>query len=192
MFKESISAEELVEMPLKSFDGEIVLVDTMQMVRVAVKYLSQFRVLGFDTETKPSFQKGQVHKVALLQLATDERAFLFRTQKIGMPEELRQIFSNQGIKKAGVAIRDDIKGLQKLAPFRPAGFVELQNHAQDAGIQNIGLKKLCAIVCGFRISKSQQLSNWEAEELTDQQMIYAATDAYVSLKIYQKLIGSEI
>lgn len=192
MFKESISVEELVELPLKSFDGDIVLVETMQMVRVAVKYLTQFGVLGFDTETKPSFQKGQIHKVALLQLATDERAFLFRTQKIGIPEELRQIFSHQGIKKAGVAIRDDIKGLQKLAPFRPAGFVELQNHAQDAGIQNIGLKKLCAIVCGFRISKSQQLSNWEAEELTDQQMIYAATDAYASLKIYQRLIGSEI
>ncbi|MFZ5431751.1 MAG: 3'-5' exonuclease [Bacteroidota bacterium] len=192
MFKESISVEELVELPLKSFDGDIVLVETMQMVRVAVKYLSQFRVLGFDTETKPSFQKGQIHKVALLQLATDERAFLFRTQKIGIPDELRQIFSNQAILKAGVAIRDDIKGLQKLAPFRPAGFVELQNHAQDAGIQNIGLKKLCAIVCGFRISKSQQLSNWEAEELTDQQMIYAATDAYVSLKIYQKLIGPEL
>ncbi len=192
MFKESISVEELVELPLKSFDGDIVLVETMQMVRVAVKYLSQFRVLGFDTETKPSFQKGQIHKVALLQLATDERAFLFRTQKIGIPDELRQIFSNHAILKAGVAIRDDIKGLQKLAPFRPAGFVELQNHAQDAGIQNIGLKKLCAIVCGFRISKSQQLSNWEAEELTDQQMIYAATDAYVSLKIYQKLIGPEL
>jgi ribonuclease D len=190
MFKESISIEELIELPLKSFEGDIVLVDTLPMAQMAVRYLSRFRILGFDTETKPAFQKGQVHKVALLQLATDERAFLFRTQKIGIPDDLRQLFNNPDILKAGVAIRDDIKALQKLVPFRPAGFVELQNYAQEAGIQNIGLKKLCAIVCGFRISKSQQLSNWEAEELTDQQMIYAATDAYVSLKIYQQLIGA--
>jgi ribonuclease D len=188
MFKDSISVEELVELPLKSFEGDIVLVENLHMVRIAAQYLNQFKVLGFDTETKPAFKKGEIHKVALLQLATDERAFLFRLQKTGLPDELRQLFSNPKITKAGVAIRDDIKTLQKLSAFKPAGFIELQNHAQEAGIQNISLKKLCAIVCGFRISKSQQLSNWESDELTDMQMIYAATDAWVSLKIYQNLV----
>ncbi len=190
MFKESISVEELVELPLKFFEGDIVLVENLQMLRLAVQYLNQFRVLGFDTETKPAFQKGQNHRVALLQLSTEERAFLFRLQKTGLPDELRQLFSNPEILKAGVAIRDDIKTLQKIRPFKPAGFVELQNHAQDAGIKNIGLKKLCAITCGFRISKSQQLSNWESEDLTTPQLIYAATDAWVSLRIYQQLIDS--
>ena len=190
MYKDSISVEELVELPLQSFEGEIVLVDDFRMVKVAEKYLSQSRVLGFDTETRPSFKKGDNHKVALLQLATQERAFLFRTQKIGLPEEIRRILTHQEIIKAGVAIRDDLKTLQRINHFKPAGFIELQDHARQAGIQNISLKKLCAIVCGFRISKSQQLSNWEADELTPQQMIYAATDAWVSLMIYEKLLGS--
>ena len=190
MFKESISVEELVELPLRAFEGEIVLVDNFKMVKLAEKYLSQNKVLGFDTETRPSFKKGDNHTVALLQLSTQERAFLFRTQKIGLPEGIRQILIQPDIIKAGVAIRDDLKTLQRISPFRPAGFIELQDHARKAGIQNISLKKLCAIVCGFRISKSQQLSNWEADELTPQQMIYAATDAWVSLMIYKKLLGS--
>lgn len=192
MFKESISNEELAELPLKFFNGDIVLVENMQMVRLAVQYLTQYSVLGFDTETKPAFQKGQNHRVALLQLSTEERAFLFRIQKIGLPDELKQLFSNPNIVKAGVAIRDDIKALQKIGSFKPAGFLELQNHAQEAGIKNIGLKKLCAITCGFRISKSQQLSNWESEELTTQQLIYAATDAWVSLRICRQLLNGEV
>ncbi len=192
MFKESISNEELAELPLKFFNGDIVLVENMQMVRLAVQYLTQYSVLGFDTETKPAFQKGQNHRVALLQLSTEERAFLFRIQKIGLPDELKQLFSNPNIVKAGVAIRDDIKALQKIGSFKPAGFLELQNHAQEAGIKNIGLKKLCAIICGFRISKSQQLSNWESEELTTQQLIYAATDAWVSLRICRQLLNGEV
>lgn len=190
MFKDSISVEELVELPLRSFEGEIVLVEDFRMVKVAGKYLSQSRVLGFDTETRPSFRKGENHQVALLQLATEERAFLIRTQKIGLPEEILRILTHTEIIKPGVAIRDDLKTLQRISHFKPAGFVELQDHAKKAGIQNISLKKLCAIVCGFRISKSQQLSNWEADELTPQQMIYAATDAWVSLMIYKNLLGN--
>jgi ribonuclease D len=186
MFKESITVEELTGLPLKSFEGDIVLVENLNMVRIATQYLNQFGVLGFDTETKPTFKKGQFHGVALLQLSTDERAFLFRIQRIGIPDELKKLLGNPAILKAGIAIHDDVKALQKVAPFRPEGFVELQQYARKAGIQNIGLKKLCGIVCGFRISKSQQLSNWESDELTGQQMIYAATDAWVALKIYQQ------
>lgn len=188
MFKESISSQEYVDLPLKTFEGDIVLVDNIQMVRMAARYLNQFNMLGFDTETKPIFKKGETRRVALLQLATEEKAFLFKVLKIGLPDELIGIFSNPGIIKAGVAIRDDIRGLQKMAPFKPEGFIELQDTASAAGIQNLSLKKLSAIVCGFRISKSQQLTNWESHELTDQQIVYAATDAWVSLKIYQNLV----
>lgn len=187
MFKESISTEELILLPLRHFEGDIILVDSHKLAREAAKYLKDFEVIGFDTETKPAFKKGQNHKIALLQLATHDRAYLFRTQKIGLPEEIMQLFTDPGIKFPGVAIRDDIKALQTLRPFLPTGFVELQDYARKLGIQNLSLKKLCAIACGFRISKSQQLSNWESSELTPQQMTYAATDAWVSLAIYEHI-----
>ncbi|WP_340113116.1 3'-5' exonuclease [Maribellus mangrovi] len=190
MFKESITNEELVEMPLRSFEGEIVVVDSMKRVRNAVKELSQHRVIGFDTETKPSFKKGVVNKVALLQLSTRDRAFLFRINHIGLPKEIVKLLANKNVVKPGVAIRDDIKGLQEFAKFKPAGFVELQDEAKDMGIQNFSLKKLAAITSGFRISKGQQLSNWEAPELTDAQQLYAATDAWASLIIFENFSNS--
>jgi ribonuclease D len=185
MFKESITKEELAELPLKWFEGEIVIVDNERTLREAVDFLSQQPELGFDTETKPAFKKGVFNRVALLQLSTEERAFLIRTNQIGLPEEICSILSNPKIIKSGVAIRDDIKGLQILRKFTPAGFVELQDSAQELGIQNFSLKKLTAIACGFRISKGQQLTNWEADELTEKQQRYAATDAWTSLKIYE-------
>lgn len=190
MFKESITNEELVEMPLRSFEGEIVVVDSMRKVRKAVKELSQYRVIGFDTETKPSFKKGVVNKVALLQLSTRDRAFLFRINHIGLPKEIVKLLANKNVVKPGVAIRDDIKGLQEFARFNPAGFVELQDEAKDMGIQNFSLKKLAAITSGFRISKGQQLSNWEAPELTEAQQLYAATDAWASLIIFENFSNS--
>lgn len=185
MFKESISKEELTELPLKWFDGEIVVVDSLWNLNQAVRYLEKHKIVGFDTETRPSFKKGVSNRVSLLQLSVHDKAFLFRLNKIGFPNELKQILSNPGIVKPGVAIRDDIKGLQVLNDFRPEAFVELQDSAKDLGIQNFSLKKLSAIACGFRISKGQQLSNWEAEQLTEAQQIYAATDAWAALKIYE-------
>ncbi len=186
MFKESITKEELVELPLKWFEGEIVVVDNEETLREAVKVLSEQSIIGFDTETKPAFKKGVFNKVALLQLSTKKQAFLFRINKIGLPKEVCSILSNPEITKPGVAIRDDIKGLLILRYFKPGGFVELQDSAQELGILNISLKKLTAITCGFRISKGQQLTNWEADKLTEKQQIYAATDAWTSLKIYNK------
>jgi len=186
MFKESITKEELVDLPLKWFEGEIVIVDNEKTLREAVKVLSEQSIIGFDTETKPAFKKGVFNKVALLQLSTKKQAFLFRINKIGLPKEVCSILSNPEIAKPGVAIRDDIKALLVLRYFKPGGFVELQDSAQELGILNFSLKKLTAIACGFRISKGQQLSNWEAEELTEKQQIYAATDAWTSLKIYKK------
>lgn len=185
MFKESISNEELTEFPLRSFQGEIVLIDSMQKMQLAVNELSRQKVIGFDTETKPSFKKGVVNKVALLQLSTKERAFLIRINRVGLPQEIADILANGEILKTGVAIRDDIKGLQKFRRFNADGFVELQDVAKDMGIQNFSLKKLTAIACGFRISKGQQLSNWEADRLTDAQQLYAATDAWAALEIFE-------
>jgi ribonuclease D len=128
-----------------------------------------------------------VHKVALLQLATEERVFLIRLQKVGLPDSIRKILSDPRQLKTGVAIRDDLKTLQKVRIFKPEGFIELQDMAVKAGIRDFSLKKLCAIVLGVRISKAQQTSNWESEALSDQQLVYAATDAFMSLKIYEKL-----
>lgn len=185
MFKESITKEELSDLPLRWFEGEIVIVDSIKMLRKAVDVLSKQSVLGFDTETKPAFKKGVFNHVALLQLSTKKQAFLIRLNRIGLPQKICNILSNPDIVKSGVAIRDDIKGLQQLMKFEPGGFVELQDSALELGIQNFSLKKLTAIACGFRISKGQQLTNWEADELTEKQQIYAATDAWTSLEIYE-------
>jgi len=185
MFKESITKEELTDLPLKWFEGEIVLVDDYEKMRYATRILSKQSVVGFDTETRPSFKKGVVNKVSLLQLSTKKQAFLFRLNKIGLPNEIVDILANPDIVKPGVAIRDDIKGLQHLRNFNPRGFVELQDYAKELGIQNFSLKKLTAIVLGFRISKTQQLSNWEADSLSGAQEIYAATDAWTALEIFR-------
>jgi ribonuclease D len=187
MYRESIDKEELAELPLIQFEGKITLVESKEDYMASMEYLSRQTLLGFDTETKPAFKKGVVYEVALLQLATHERAFLFRLNKIGLPNGLKGILENPGIQKIGVAIRDDIKGLQKLNHFKPGGFIELQDHVKDFGIQDFSLKKLSAIVLGYRISKSQRVTNWEAQELTEAQQIYAATDAWISHQIYQSL-----
>lgn len=189
MFKENITKEELAELPLKCFGGRIIVIDSCEKVSGAFSILSAQHTIGFDTETRPSFTKGTVNKVSLLQLSTREQAFLFRINKIGLPAEICNLLSNPGIMKAGVAIRDDIKGLQKIRQFNPCGFVELQDYATNFGIQNFSLKKLTAIVCGFRISKRQQLSNWEAETLTDAQTLYAATDAWAVLEVFNRFAG---
>ncbi len=187
MFRESIDKEELAELPLIQFEGKISLVESKEDYLASIEYLSQQTMLGFDTETKPAFKKGVVYEVALLQLATNDHAFLFRLNKIGLPNSLKSILENPAIQKIGVAIRDDIKGLQKLNQFKPGGFIELQEHVKEYGIQDFSLKKLSAIVLGYRISKSQRITNWEAPELTEAQQIYAATDAWVSHRIYQSL-----
>lgn len=187
VYRESIDKEELAELPLIQFEGEISLVETKESYLESIEYLSRQKVLGFDTETKPAFKKGVVNEVALLQLSTEDRAFLFRLNKIGLPNGLKGILENPEIRKIGVAIRDDIKGLQKLNSFKPGGFVELQDHVKDYGIQDFSLKKLSAIVLGYRISKSQRITNWEAPDLTEAQQIYAATDAWISHRIYESL-----
>ncbi len=187
MFRESITKEELAELPLIQFEGEITVVDEYSQINKIADFLAKQQLIGFDTETRPSFKKGVVYKVALLQLSTNGHAFLFRLNKIGLPGRIVKILQSKDIIKMGVALRDDIKALQSLADFKPNKFIDLQESVKDFGIKNFSLKKLTAIILGFRISKSQQLSNWETESLTEAQQIYAATDAWVALRIYENL-----
>ena len=186
-YKESIEKSELAEYPVSGFPGKIMVVDNHERLKDSIPLLKNAEILGFDTETKPSFSKGKNNRVALLQLSDARRAFLFRVNEIGLPDELLDILSDESVTKVGVAIHDDIKGLKAIRNFRPGGFIELQDYVKDFGIISSGLRKLSAIILGFRISKRQQVSNWEANELTDAQLQYAATDAWVCYEIYKKL-----
>jgi len=186
----SISNEELAGLPLAFFEGVIHLVEQPEDLAYALEYLGKQPIIGFDTETRPAFKKGQVYPVSLLQLSTSDQAFLFRINKIGLPIGLIKILASPNILKIGVAIRDDIKILQRIVHFKPSGFIELQDLVKDYGIENFSLKKLSAIVLGFRISKSARLTNWDTPVLTDQQLIYGATDAWVACEIYKQLLIS--
>jgi ribonuclease D len=188
-YQESITVEELAGCELSWFRGEIVVVDNLKTFYDVVPRLLGTRILGFDTETKPTFKKGRKNLVSLIQLSTGNLACLFRINKIGFPHELIKVLSDPAIIKAGVAVHDDIRFLKSVKKFIPGGFVDLQTFVKGFGIQSSGLKKLSAIVLGFRISKHQQVTDWEAEQLTKAQQIYAATDAWVCHQIYNKLTG---
>ena len=187
-YKENITAEEMKELDLSWFKGEILLIDDLEKFNRVIPWLHRSKVLGFDTETKPSFRKGRKNKVSLIQLADKNQACLFRINKVGIPDELATVLADPGIIKCGVAIHDDIKILNGRRNFHPAGFIDLQSFVKDYGIVSSGLKKLSAIVLGFRISKHQQVTDWEAVQLSEPQQIYAATDAWVCYEIYNKLI----
>jgi ribonuclease D len=186
-FRKIITEEEIQNLPLAAFENEIIVVETEDQVLDAVNYLSDQAYLGFDTETKPAFKKGQKNEVALLQLASFERVYLFRLNKLKLNGQIRKILSNKEIFKIGVAIRDDIIALKRKNSFIPNSFIELQDYVKKYGIQNFSLQKLSAIVLGVRISKSKRLSNWESEKLNEAQLKYAATDAWMALEIYKTL-----
>ena len=192
-YQENITAEELAEYELSWFKGEIVLVDNLKTFHEVFPRLLGSDLLGFDTETRPTFKKGRKNSVSLIQLSTGDLACLFRINKIGIPDELISLLSDPSVIKAGVAVHDDIRFLKGVKKFSPEGFKDLQSFVKDYGIQSSGLKKLAAIVLGFRISKRQQVTDWEAEQLTEAQQIYAATDAWVCYQIYRKLVnGHEV
>lgn len=192
MFVATISKEDLRLLPACQFPGTIHVINTAEKLTDACKHLMKESILGFDTETRPSFTKGQVHKVALLQLSTDSDAYLFQLNKTGLPYRLTEILASKNILKIGAAIHDDIRHLKKLQSFKDAGFIDLQSFVKKFGIENSGLSKIAGIVLRCRISKSQQLSNWENEILTEGQLLYAATDAWAALKIYSELINLEV
>ncbi len=184
----TISKEDIKELPLKQFEGPVTVIENPEDVERIVQILRQEKVLGFDTETKPSFKKGSSHEVSLLQLSTYKEAYLFRLNQTGLTDALSELLADASILKVGVGIRDDLRGLQRLSRFTADGFIELQEMVTHYGIEVFSLKNLAGLLLDFRISKRQQLSNWEAEQLTEAQIYYAATDAWAALCIYQKLI----
>jgi ribonuclease D len=191
-FLPSISTDEINRLDVKQFEGVIHLIDSPDDVTEAVDYIGRHKLIGFDTESKPSFSKGTSNKVSLLQLAIPDEVFLFRLLYTGIPDELIRLFEDEEIVFAGVAIRDDVRKLQQIRNFKDAGFLELQKYSSYYKIEDNSLKKLAAIVMDIRISKSQQLSDWEARTLTEAQMRYAATDAWVCHEVYNILRNSNI
>ena len=192
MFQISISPDEIGALELAAFPGEIVVVDEEgPLLEQAVRYLKRQRVLGFDTETRPTFSPDQ-HSTgtALLQLSGGGKAYLFRLKKIGLPQQIATILARPDILKVGAATQDDVRGLQKITRFSPKGFVDLQNMVWEYGIRDKSVKKMTAIILGVKISKAQQLSNWEAEKLSEGQQRYAATDAWVCRQMFLKLKNS--
>lgn len=187
MFEKEISKEQVNELPLRRYEGKIVVVSNAEQLALALEELKKASVIGFDTESKPTFFKGQYNPVAMIQMAIPGKVFLIRVSLTGFTAGLQELFSNQKVVKAGISIRDDMKDLQRLAPFSPASVVDLNDIAAQIGVVNIGVRSLSGIFLGIRISKGQQTSNWEKETLTEAQMAYAATDAWVCLEIYRTL-----
>jgi len=187
MIVPKISKEEVNTYPVVVFEGQITLVDDLSKAQAAIAKLSEEKLVGIDTETKPSFTRGQYHKVALLQISTENHCYLFRLNKLPFPQELAMFLSNPDIKKIGLALKDDFAGLNKHHRFVPANIVDLQSVVKDYGILELGLQKIFAILFKQKISKSQRLTNWESPELTELQQRYAATDAWAVLRIYQQL-----
>ena len=188
-FQANISNEELAALPLAQFPGRITVVDREEMLAEACAELMSRRAIGFDTETRPSFTSGISNKVALLQLSTPDHCFLFRLCKLRLDKALIRVLESPDVLKIGAAVRDDIKGMQKLRHYRPAGFIDLQSIVENYGIAEKSVRKMAAVTLGIRISKALRLSNWEASTLTPAQQLYAATDAWVSLEIYRKLLS---
>lgn len=193
MFKESITPKELEKIEFASCPGKITVIDSVGAeFNRAIAYLRSQKVIGFDTETRPTFSPDQPrYSVSLLQLSGEDKSFLFRINKIGMHRRLCNLLASDKVVKVGAAIHDDIRGLQKLHDFNPAAFVDLQKIVWEWGIRDKAVKKMAAIILGIRISKTQQLSNWEAETLSESQCRYAATDAWVCREMYMKLMASE-
>ncbi len=188
MIKPKISKEEVNELPIVIFGGEVKVIDHDDKVSEAIQILCQHNMVGIDTETKPSFKKGLLHKVSLLQISTENICFLFRLNKIAFPKELGDFLSDKSVKKIGLALKDDFNGLNKHHRFKPDNVVDLQSIVKSYGILELGLQKIFAIVFNQKISKSQRLTNWESPELTEQQQRYAATDAWAALMIYKQLM----
>lgn len=188
-FQSTISNEEVNLLPRASFARRVEVIDSEQGLDRACDYLLSQKAIGFDTERRPAFKAGVTNKVALLQLSSPHRCFLFRLCCMRLDKALIKILESRDIVKVGAAVHDDIKGLQSLRHFKPEGFVDLQNIVGRWGIEERSVRKMAAIILGVGISKAQRLSNWEAASLTDRQAAYAATDAWVCLEMYHKLMS---
>lgn len=184
MIKSTIQKAAVAEMPIAAFDGRIVTIQTEDDARKAVDYLKTQKVVGVDTETRPSFVSGHTNKVSLLQVSTADTCFLFRLNYIGVPDSVHEFLEDKDLLKIGLSLKDDFGALHKRSAFEPKGFLDLQGYVHEFGIKDQSLQRIYAILFGERISKNQRLSNWDTEVLTDRQKLYAATDAWACLMIY--------
>ncbi len=175
------------QLDMISFPGKIHLIENLEDMTHALSKLRTEKILGFDTESKPSFKKGEKHSIALLQLSGEQEAYLFRLNKTGLTSELAEILSNPEIIKVGLAIRDDLKGLRELLSFEPKSFIEIQDIAKKKGLKSQGLQTITEELFQKRLSKKAKLTNWEISKLTDSQILYAATDAWIGREIYLAL-----
>ncbi len=187
----SITKAEINELPLIFWEGPVKIVETTEEAEKLVPQLNREQILGFDTETRPAFKKGQYYPPALVQLATAETVFLFRISQMGTFEPLIPIFENANVIKTGVGLTDDVKELRKLQEFSPAGFLDLTKLTVPLGYVNRGLRPLCGLLLNGRISKAAQVSNWARPVLEPKQIQYAATDAWVSRQLYLKAVEAQ-
>ncbi|MBQ8423646.1 MAG: 3'-5' exonuclease domain-containing protein 2 [Coprobacter sp.] len=182
----------IADMEIARFPGKIVVIDTDEKADAAYERLCREAVVGLDTETRPSFKKGVVHQVALVQISTWDTCYLFRLCKMSALHTIKRILESKKILKIGLSLKDDFHGLHRLDEIEPHHYIELQQFVAAYDIDEMSLQKVYAILFGRKISKSQQLSNWEAAELTPAQQQYAATDAWSCLHIYRALQGEHI
>lgn len=181
----------IASLPRVLFGGRIVVVYTEREAEKAVSYLMSQKILGVDTETRPSFKKGLMHSVSLLQVSSHEVCFLFRLNLLGMSPSVRRLLEDTKVPKIGLSLRDDLNSLHKLDDFQSGYFIDLQDHVREIGVEDMSLQKLYANFFGQRISKREQLTNWEADILNDKQKAYAATDAWTCILLYEELMRLE-
>lgn len=187
LYQSKIEKSDISTLPPCDITGEIIVIDRSEDVVAAIEDLKQCPLIGFDTETRPSFRRGESNTISLLQLATEKRAYLFRLKKIGPNQLLKDLLESNDYLKVGLSVHDDFHSLNRWMPCQPNNFIELQRYVKAFGIEEMSLQKIYAIVFHKRISKRQQLSNWEAEELTPAQQQYAAIDAWACRNIYYEL-----
>jgi ribonuclease D len=186
-FDRRMTREEINKFPIKSYEGPVSLIKTRDELIPAIESLKSETVLGFDTETKPSFTKGKVYLPAIIQIAGKDAVYIFKLNNLNFPGLLNEILSNKNIIKTGVGIDNDIAKLKEIGSFNQSGFIDLGEIAKKAGIKNHGLRGLAAVFLGFRISKRAQVSNWARKNLSQDQIKYAATDAWVSRQLYLRM-----
>lgn len=187
VLKRKISKEEIHDLPVVTFKGRIIVIQTEEEATKAVSYLLTFPILGIDSETRPSFSRGQVHKVALLQVSTEDTCFLFRLNMIGLTPAIVKLLEDERVMKVGLSLHDDFMMLHRRASFTQRNCIDLQDIIPKFGIHELSLQKIYAIFFNEKISKAQRLSNWESEILSDKQQMYAAIDAWACVKIYKLL-----
>jgi ribonuclease D len=187
--KRTISKTEINDLPLIAWEGDIQILETVEAMEAAVAELADESHLGFDTETRPTFIKGDYYPPALIQLATERFVYLFRISKTETLAPLLPLLESPDILKTGVAIKDDVKELRAMEDFTPDGFVEIADITVKLGYENRGLRALAGLLLEGRISKAAQVSNWARPELDQKQIRYAATDAWISREIYCKAVA---